>query len=167
MTRPPSLLDLGPHELRPMTPTESEIFVMASLSPDLDEKRVDVDSAIFDGVATSITMARGAIVARLAVANVAVTPAALVVLASWSKSPGDLVLWAYACLCLAQRRGLDLVTLQDLGFHAFPMGVPTDDAKTRIWNAQKHFDSAEANWLDLEKAWASEAMAEAAKGAAA
>lgn len=95
----------------------------------------------------------GCILARLNYAGVQITPGALMtVLAFDAKSPGDLVLWAYTIKCLAEKEAKTLISVDDL-IAAFPFGIPTEEARERIWTAQKQDGAPGANWLDTKEAW--------------
>ena len=159
MNRPISLLGLRRDDLRAMTETESEIFVRLSLSPKADQDAATLDSDVFSLGGMAMDMARHAVVARLAKAGVSVTVAALVVICSWTERPGDLVLFAYTALEIARREGTSVVTLAHLSEpDSFGWGVPTKAARNRVWDAQKHFDGADDNWLDTDAAWTLEAV---------
>lgn len=153
--RPPSFLDLRAGEGRQMTHEETEAFISLTVADHRDKSALRVDDPRFEDADSFELAARRAIVGRLARAGVSVTVPAFVAMVILSERLGDLVLWAYLAMEIARRDGLDVVDLDALSF-AMPHGIPTEEARRRIWDAQKDFDGLNGNWLDTVAAWTME-----------
>jgi hypothetical protein len=67
-------------------------------------------------------------------------------------NPGTVVLWAWTLreMFIAQKQRM--LTVSDWT-HAFPMGVPTQDEISRVWDAQKEEGAPAGNGLDRGENW--------------
>lgn len=148
---PASFLDVSPSDRRPMTEEESRNF-MSAIMADMNEIKPGDFSAL-EG-----TMPYATIVARLKVAGVDLTVGALLAMVSWSSgSPGDLVMWGYTASHIARTHNKTLISCNDM-VEAFPFGIPTEEAREKIWDAQKvpvdkHESCMSDNYLDILTLW--------------
>lgn len=128
---PKSFLDVDNTQRRPMNQTETSNMSIGIIT-DLRDLR-SVEAEPLKG-----TIMYATIIHRLHNwGNVDLTQGALAVLLAWSTGrPGDMVMWAYTTKCLARELGKNLITVDDL-VNAFPMGIPTDQAREQIWREQK------------------------------
>ena len=76
--------------------------------------------------------------------------AALYVL-SLLTSPGDSTMWVWTLFNL-QRNADHVVTLDEL-IGVFPLGVPSPEAYSGLWDAQKNTKSSLGNALDAPETW--------------
>lgn len=72
------------------------------------------------------------------------------------KTPGELVLYAYAIACIYQKCAKE-VGIHDVCF-AFAVGFPNDEEMSNAWADQK---SDGVNLLDQEETWSAENLMEA------
>lgn len=93
----------------------------------------------------------GKIKDRLDLHNVPdISPWTIVWCASISSTPGDCVLWAYTLWCMWRKAG-KRITLTEYA-SAFPVGIPTDNEKLRIWDSQKQ-QTSPSNFVDDMARW--------------
>jgi hypothetical protein len=150
-TYPASFLDVPPSERRPMTEDETKSFMSAILADLQDNKPGD-----FSNIEGTLTYAT--IVHRLKTAGVNLSVGGLLGLVAWTNGrPGDMVMWAYTASQIAKSSGTKLITCNDL-VEAFPFGIPTEEARKKIWEAQKvPFDEIKNgmsdNYLDMLEFW--------------
>ena len=138
-----SLLDFS--ERREMTKGESETFLMCSMSeqqngPGLPEGKEEPQFASYQILSN-----------RLEWAQVEVSFWVKLFLSTLCSSPGNCVLYAYACADIYHRQGRS-VTMTELA-NAFPMGFPTDKALQDCWEAQKHPAKRIDNGYDRLEYW--------------
>lgn len=85
---------------------------------------------------------------RLAMMGVAITPQALLFLMVQSKgSPGTAVMYSQAMHRLFVDNGRQQITIEHLA-QAFPVGFPTEERLSQMWEAQKHPQAPLGNMLD-------------------
>jgi hypothetical protein len=148
---PASFLDLPRKDFRPMTEDESGMFIRACM---LDIK----DSTLTDFSSVEGSMPHATVVARLRAAGLDITMSAFLAILSWSNGrPGDFVMWAYTASHIARNKGIKLIKHEDL-VNAFAMGIPTEEAREKTWDAQKvpidkHVDGMSDNYIDDLSFW--------------
>ena len=62
-------------------------------------------------------------------------------------SPGEAVMWARSLAYETYKKG-SVYTLDDICMNALPMGMPTQERISQVWDAQKNFRHAQDNWFD-------------------
>lgn len=67
-------------------------------------------------------------------------------------SPGGIVQWAWTMRELFLQHGKRMLTVNDWTM-AFPMGVPTEEECSRIWDLQKQEGAPAGNGLDRGEVW--------------
>jgi hypothetical protein len=155
MTTIPDLFGLSADKLRPMTTSESEMFLRLVLGGVTDDV-LPLD--FFDtelGDPETLPFVLRVIVERLRPTGLSYSPRAILFAASLCDRPGTAVLWAYA-LFKASRDGSPK-TLSDLTAAPdaiFATGVPTEDALRALWEAQKDRNAPLSNSLDAAETWA-------------
>lgn len=131
----------------PMTLEQSKVFMSCIM-----QEGATHGSRHFD---TSVAQKMGPIgqilYSRIGLANVRIT----LELALWcsilSESPGIIVLWAWTLRELSILYAGREVTMTDWTQH-FPMGVPTPEEYSRVWQAQKVSGNPD-NGLDAVAVW--------------
>jgi len=73
-----------------------------------------------------------------------------VFLATASTKICEVVMWVYAMHQIQKKTGKDMLTTQDFADH-FPLGIPNEEARDKIWEAQKVFPGD--NLLDRKETW--------------
>jgi hypothetical protein len=150
-TCPASFLDVPPSERRPMTEDETKNFMSAIIADMQDSKPGDFSK--LEG-----TLPHATIVHRLKSAGIDLSLGGLLGMVAWtSDRPGDMVMWAYTASQIAKTSGTKLITCNDL-VDAFPFGIPTEEARKKIWDAQKipaekRENGMSDNYLDMLEFW--------------
>jgi len=136
-----SLLDFSGQ--RPMTPDETRMFLSCCIASMRSE-------ALADDAAQKI-LPYAIIRGRLEGAKVDIDPWLQMLCASFSSTPGRAVLWAYTLAELCHRKDGGRVMVSDFA-EFFPMGVPTEEALDKCWDAQKG-DGPLGNLMDKKESW--------------
>lgn len=149
-----STLDIPADKRRPMTSDESETFVNvyfmdreAKAEPieQLAEKMQQAGSMPF-GV--ELMMKRLAVFAP----SLAVREPVLLFLVSISDSPGQVVMWAFYLVRRTRQLGR-AISIDDIA-QDFPLGFPTTDAMSELWDEQKGAPATRIdNRLDQIEEW--------------
>jgi hypothetical protein len=154
MNKPLSFLDLNADELRRMDDDEAKMLITVNFAPGFKEPMTAqqlLDFLSQDGK-TQLPFGLAVLVQRLGLTQGKYSPAAVMLAAQLSVSPGESVMWAYTLFLLAQQNN-NIVTLDDLIMGPFADGFPTDKAKARIWDAQKKPGAPLGNLLDAKETW--------------
>ena len=153
MTTPlPTMRDVPAAQCEPMPYEVFEIFVKAAVASMQGADKVVDASALFQEVGgEKAPPALAILVSRLQAGDgtLRFSMMTAIFLALISPSPGRAVLWAHYLV----RRSYEINAVVDIDMLAtdFPMGFPTDEGASRIWDAQKGPDG---NRLDREaQAW--------------
>jgi len=141
MIRLNSFLDTPHAQQQPLDPDLMQVFIVASMSSmsDKDPQSVDyVNPAAGDRALEPITQSMGfqILLSRLKPYGVKVSLWTVLFLAAACKTPGDAVLWAYTLTHMAKRNPGAIITIGKWT-DAFPMGLPNEEAKRAVWDAQK------------------------------
>jgi hypothetical protein len=67
-------------------------------------------------------------------------------------NPGSIVMWAWTMRELFVQHNHRMLTVNDWTM-AFPMGVPTEEERSRIWDLQKQDGAPAGNGLDRGHIW--------------
>lgn len=136
--KPPSLLNC---EVRPMNDQESHYFIQGGLSVAL---RITADQEFAD----QLGFPGKVFYAHLNGRGLKIERALMLFLCTISNSPAKLVLWVWT---LHNAKVTGPVTLAYWAEHLFPLGVPTEAAYEKIWDAQK--SPKGGNLLDGATVW--------------
>jgi hypothetical protein len=136
-----SFLDVPADLRRPMTENETKLFVNCMFA-DMQEYK---DFSTLEEQAFAIQVLQK----RLVYHEVKVSVPVGVFICSMSKTPGDLVMWAYT-LFLIQKKNNKPVTMEDLS-KEFPFGFPIEESYETVWDSQKNDNGS--NQLDFKANW--------------
>jgi hypothetical protein len=128
---------------RPMTKDESGIFLAAIMNPAL-EGTFDEDFAEELGFSGKVLERR---LAACTTAKITKGLAVLVVIMS-NGNPGNLVMWAYTFHKMNKGQ---VLTINDFA-NEFPMGVPSEEGFSAVWDSQKNSVNG-GNLIDDVKNW--------------
>lgn len=147
MSIPSSIPSLLTAKVRPMTAEQSQALMSLLLVPATDE--FTQERAQEFGPASLVLKQ------RLDLGKIKITtPLAYWLLALSEGNPGRIVQWAFAARELFLKKNQEskghVVDVRDW-VDFFPMGVPTEDEYSRLWDAQKTPDYRNA--LDNEVVW--------------
>jgi hypothetical protein len=153
MNKPISFLDLKADELRRMDADEAKALINVSIIPEFNEpvSAQQVQAILTKDGELKLPFGLAVLIQRLTLTQAKYAPAVVMMAGILSNSPGDAVMWAYTLFLLAQHN--NAVTLDDLIMGPFAEGFPTDEAKARIWDAQKKPGAPLGNLLDAKETW--------------
>lgn len=160
MTDQTSLLTLRGDDLRPLTDSEVRSFLLI-VTLDLTNTVSDTPgdlTAYMDAAPEPKPFSLQVMVNRLVETGLQYSPLAVTAAARLcAGSPGIAVMWAYAFF-LRSRDGNPLTYRELFSPELFGLGVPTDEALHRLWDAQKGNaqtppDRNVDNVLDLPETW--------------
>lgn len=141
-------------DVRPMTSEEAGIFLGLSIRE--MGKSEPLNAYELHALAEKDNWPFGlkVLVNRLCVSNnddLRYTPEVVLLCGAFSTNPGSAVMWAYTLVREALKRGKPINI--SVFTECLPWGIPTDDAKRRLWNEQKHYRGVADNWLDASEAY--------------
>lgn len=155
-----NLTNVPDSERRPMTPAESDLMIVLTISgQDISEQvpAADLEASLLKLFKPAMTSSFcfQVMLKRLQLTDKLYDPRVVAMTAFIADRPGFAVLWAYTLF----QRTLELgrpYNFDDL-VHDFPMGFPTNDGAAKIWDAQKAFLQEPPlkgdNLLDQAEAW--------------
>lgn len=133
---------LTTQDVRQMTLEETKILITLVSRPDFT---IPWDEGM-------VPQACGIARAHATVRGVEITDQNYLMIAAICDRPGTVVMYVAAMAALNAKLG-HTATLTDL-CEAFPVGFPTEEALTKIWDGQKvHDGNGPDNWLDRDEAW--------------
>lgn len=145
-----TLFELKDDDVRPMTTDESKYFIMLVLAENKGGSApFNADELYKLGEEQKWPFGIMVLTSRLRAANndkLTYTSDVIMLCGLFMKSPSDAIMWAYALAQKAIKTGetVNIASFTD----SLPWGVPTDDAKHRLWDEQKRYRGAADNWLD-------------------
>lgn len=147
MSIPSSIPSLLTAKVQPMTAKQSQTLMSLLLATTNEE--------FTQGFAQEFGPAGLVLFQRLDIGKIKITtPLACWLLALSEGNPGRIVQWAFAARELFLKKNQEskghVVDVRDW-IDSFPMGVPTEDEYSRLWDAQK--TTSFRNALDNEVVW--------------
>lgn len=140
-----------PAKIRPMTPEETESFIIVSISASKQETIRPAKEIVADWDADpGAPFTLRAIAKRLQLApDLEFSEPLLLTCILLAPNIASVVMWAYTIVKETRAQGRPLTVL-DFATKIVPWGVPTDDAYHEMWLKQK---IGRDNWLDTYEPW--------------
>ncbi len=149
-----TLRDVPRDHRRVMTKDESRLFLEATYSQLGGERPQSAAEFRSEMDAAAAPFAIKVMAARLMLADEACrfAPSTVMFLTSLCSTPAQIVLWAHYLVRRTYELGGGVVDNHVLSSD-FPMGFPTDEGMSAIWEAQKRAEAPSSNALDMALPW--------------